>query len=77
MMVAVLVVFALCLGPYLLVNITPTFYKSSLLQCLQKWLPGFGILNSGMNRIIYRFSNREFKQAFAAIIKCKRTVGRQ
>ena len=71
MMFVVLIVFAVCWSPYLIVNVILTFFKSPLLQFIQKWLLGLGVLNSGMNWIIYSLTSKEFKRAFSSILKLK------
>ena len=71
-MILLLGAFALCWGPYLLVVIFDTLFleESVTVATAVKFLSVLGLVNSGLNWIIFGLKNAEFRKAFVYLLRC-------
>lgn len=69
MMLIVFGVFGLCWAPYLIVSLEMVFYDKPEVRCARQWCTCTGIVNSALNWIIYGLANRNFREAFQAVLK--------
>lgn len=69
-MVLVLGIFAFCWGPYCIMIIAETFFvhKNIKLIIVRKFFGCLGMLNSGLNWIVYGVKNKNFRQAFKYLL---------
>ncbi|XP_071131266.1 histamine H2 receptor-like [Mytilus edulis] len=72
MMILVLGVFAVCWGPYCVTLVFETLFlePSDNLEMAKKCLACFGLINSGLNWIIFGVKNSSFRKAFKYILCC-------
>lgn len=61
-------VFAVCWTPYLVVSLVLHFDNQPSVRCGRQWSICLGIINSATNWIIYGLANRNFREAFKAVI---------
>lgn len=71
-MVLVLGIFAVCWGPYCVIIIAETFFVNKNIQLIivKKFFGCLGMLNSGLNWIVYGVKNKNFRQAFKYLLSC-------
>ena len=62
-------VFAFCWAPYCVVSLT--YMHSDNLLYTNCILASFGLLNSGLNWVIYGLLNVKFRKAFRKLLKCR------
>lgn len=76
-MIVILGVFALCWSPYCICILVDTFTNgiTSDTIVLKKFLFELGIINSGINWIIYGAMNTDFREAFKHILTCGKLGG--
>lgn len=72
LMILVLGVFAICWGPFCITMIFETLFleSSETLELIKKFFGCFGLLNSGLNWIIYGAKNKTYRKAFKYILRC-------
>ncbi|KAK3089497.1 hypothetical protein FSP39_004083 [Pinctada imbricata] len=72
LMMLLLGVFALCWGPYMILVFIDNFFleESSDLMTARKFVSALGMLNSGLNWIIFGLKNSTFRSAFKDILTC-------
>lgn len=71
-MMLLLGAFAVCWGPYLLVVIFDTLFLEDniAIATLRKFLSVLGLVNSGLNWIIFGLKNADFRKAFTYLLRC-------
>lgn len=76
MMILVLGVFAICWGPYCLTILFETIFlePSDSMELVEKFLACFGILNSGLNWIIFGLKNSSYRKAFKYLLCCGKGI---
>ncbi|KAJ8319478.1 hypothetical protein KUTeg_004569 [Tegillarca granosa] len=69
-MVLVLGIFAICWGPYCVIIITETFFVDKNIELIiaKKFFGCLGMMNSGLNWIVYGVKNKNFRQAFKYLL---------
>ena len=76
MMILVLGVFAICWGPYCIAIVFEALFlePSDTFEVVKKFLSCFGVLNSGLNWIIFGLKNTTYRNAFKYILCCGKGV---
>lgn len=71
-MILLLGAFAICWGPYLLLVIFDALFleDSNTVATVRKFLSVMGLVNSGLNWIIFGLKNKDFRKAFAYLLRC-------
>lgn len=72
-MAIVLGMFMLCWFPYACLSVIVTFWDTPYYHFVKRCALIPGLINSGINWIIYGYRKREFRRAFGALIKCRKT----
>ncbi|CAH1774131.1 unnamed protein product [Owenia fusiformis] len=79
MLISVMVIFMICWGPILILDVVDTFYALALVlrpvgtsRELKLWLRLLAYFNSCINPILYCFLSRKFRQSFLKICVCGR-----
>lgn len=75
-MVIVLGTFMVCWLPYVCMAFVVTFWETPYFHYIKRCCLIPGLVNSGINWIIYGFRKKEFRSAFWAVIKCQQYHGR-
>ncbi|XP_062573280.1 tyramine/octopamine receptor-like [Saccostrea cucullata] len=71
-MILLLGAFAICWGPYLLIVIFDTLFleNNTTMMTLRKFLSIMGLVNSGLNWVIFGLKNAMFRKAFTYLLRC-------
>ena len=72
MMVIILGLFIVCWGSYAVIVILLIFHDTPDVRMARKYALMPGVMNSGINWLVYGFKNKDFRTAFKAIVKCQR-----
>lgn len=75
-MVIVLGMFMLCWLPYVCLSVVVTIWDTPYFHYIKRCCLIPGLINSGINWIIYGYRKKEFQRAFKALIKCSRSLPR-
>ena len=75
MMVIILGLFIICWGTYAFIVIILLFHNIPSLRMARKCALLPGVINSALNWLVYGYTNKDFRAAFKAIIKCRRKSG--
>ena len=71
MMMIILGIFIICWGSYAVIVIVLIFYDIPNVRMARKFALMPGVLNSALNWLVYGFTNKTFRTAFKAIVKCQ------
>lgn len=72
-MMIVSAAFVICWGPFSVLTVLGLFYQWETYSIFLKWSYFLGVMNSGINWMIYGFKNPKFRRAIIAVVKCKVT----